>query len=227
MSPQGISSMLSMRIIEKHRGTYPPQYRLTQSTEEEAYEDIPNDVPPQHEDPPTQPLPPSRPVHVAASYAAISEHLTRFQQQTYEPLPPPEYPPLLSYRLLSKTPETRSKNTPEPCSNNDKGPIYEERRLQIEELDEWRTHKPKTHDNPKPHHDKLNISPNQLKVGDKVLLNVANPWIATSEPNGAIPLMILSIFPYEGMRSVNSSHHHDHAPERAKFFLSTGCDKWP
>ena len=45
MSPQGISSMLSMRMIERHRGTYPPQYRLAQSTEEEAYEDIPYDVP--------------------------------------------------------------------------------------------------------------------------------------------------------------------------------------
>ncbi|PPS07046.1 hypothetical protein GOBAR_AA13597 [Gossypium barbadense] len=28
MSPQGISSMLSMRMIEKRRGTYPLQYRL-------------------------------------------------------------------------------------------------------------------------------------------------------------------------------------------------------
>ncbi|PPS02509.1 hypothetical protein GOBAR_AA18153 [Gossypium barbadense] len=45
MSPQGISSKLSMRMIERHRGTYPPQYRLAQSTEEEAYEDIPDDVP--------------------------------------------------------------------------------------------------------------------------------------------------------------------------------------
>ncbi|PPS03109.1 hypothetical protein GOBAR_AA17553 [Gossypium barbadense] len=33
-SPQGISSMLSMRMIERHQGTYPPQYRLTQSIEE-------------------------------------------------------------------------------------------------------------------------------------------------------------------------------------------------
>ncbi|PPS16930.1 hypothetical protein GOBAR_AA03643 [Gossypium barbadense] len=46
MSPQGISSRLSMRMIEKRRGTYPPQYRLAQSTEKEAYEDIPDDVPP-------------------------------------------------------------------------------------------------------------------------------------------------------------------------------------
>ena len=84
MSPQGISSMLSMRMIERHRGTYPSQYRLTQSTEEEAYEDIPDDVPPQHEDPPTQPPPPSRPVHAAASYADISEHLTRFEKQCFQ-----------------------------------------------------------------------------------------------------------------------------------------------
>ncbi|PPS14394.1 hypothetical protein GOBAR_AA06184 [Gossypium barbadense] len=81
MSPQGISSMLSMRMIEKRQGTYPPQYRLAQSTEEEALEDITDDVPPQHEDPPSQPLPLSRPVHVAASYADISERLTRFEQQ--------------------------------------------------------------------------------------------------------------------------------------------------
>ncbi|PPR93014.1 hypothetical protein GOBAR_AA27661 [Gossypium barbadense] len=84
MSPQGISSMLSMRMIEKCRGTYPPQYRLAQSTKEEAYEDIPDDVPPQHEDPPTQPPPSSRPVHAAASYADISECLTRFEQQCFQ-----------------------------------------------------------------------------------------------------------------------------------------------
>ncbi|PPS08601.1 hypothetical protein GOBAR_AA12038 [Gossypium barbadense] len=76
MSPQGISSMLRMRMIKRHRGTYPPQYRLAQSTEEEAYEDNPDDVPPQHEGPPTQPPPPSRLVHTAALYADISERLT-------------------------------------------------------------------------------------------------------------------------------------------------------
>ncbi|PPR88730.1 hypothetical protein GOBAR_AA31955 [Gossypium barbadense] len=75
---------LSMRMIEKHRGTYPPQYRLAQSTEEEAYEDIPDVVPPQHEDPPTQPPPPSCPVHAVASYANISERLTRFEQQCFQ-----------------------------------------------------------------------------------------------------------------------------------------------
>ncbi|PPR87937.1 hypothetical protein GOBAR_AA32753 [Gossypium barbadense] len=92
--------------------------------------------------------------------------------------------------------ETRSKNTLESCSNNNKGPIYEEQRLQIEELDEWWTHKPRTHNKPKPRHEELNISPNQLKVGAKVLLDAADPRIATSEPNEAIPLTVLSIFPY-------------------------------
>ncbi|KAK5771105.1 hypothetical protein PVK06_047280 [Gossypium arboreum] len=46
MSPQVISSMLSMRMIERRRGTYPPQYRLAQSTKEEVSKDIPDDVPP-------------------------------------------------------------------------------------------------------------------------------------------------------------------------------------
>ncbi|KAK5842965.1 hypothetical protein PVK06_005389 [Gossypium arboreum] len=84
MSPQGISSMLSIRMIERHRGTYPPQYRLAQSTEEEAYEDIPDDVPPQHKDPLTQPPPPSRLVHATASYADIFKRLTRFEQQCFQ-----------------------------------------------------------------------------------------------------------------------------------------------
>ncbi|PPR98292.1 hypothetical protein GOBAR_AA22376 [Gossypium barbadense] len=93
-------------------------------------------------------------------------------------------------------PEIRSKSTHEPYSSNNKESIYKERRVQIEELDEWRTHKLRTHDKPKPRHDELNISPNQLKVGDKVLLDAADPYIATPGPNGAIPLMVLSIFPY-------------------------------
>ncbi|PPR92319.1 hypothetical protein GOBAR_AA28354 [Gossypium barbadense] len=43
---------------------------------EEAYEDTPDDVPPQHEDPPTQLPPPSRSVHATASYADISKRPT-------------------------------------------------------------------------------------------------------------------------------------------------------
>ncbi|PPR85226.1 hypothetical protein GOBAR_AA35466 [Gossypium barbadense] len=77
-----------------------------------------------------------------------------------------------------------------------KGLIYEERRLQIEELDEWWTQKLRTLDKLKPSQDELNTSPNQLKVGDKVLLDTADPRITTSEPNEEIPLTVLSIFPY-------------------------------
>ncbi|PPR86742.1 hypothetical protein GOBAR_AA33950 [Gossypium barbadense] len=63
---------------------YLPDYCLAQSTKEEAYEDIPDDVPPQHEDPPAQSPPPSRLVHAAASYADISECLTRFKHQCFQ-----------------------------------------------------------------------------------------------------------------------------------------------
>ncbi|PPS04564.1 hypothetical protein GOBAR_AA16098 [Gossypium barbadense] len=93
-------------------------------------------------------------------------------------------------------PEICSKSIHEPCSNNNKEPIYKERKLQIEELDEWQTEKSRALDRPKPRHDELNVSPNQVKVGDKVLLDAADPHIATSKPNGAIPLTVLSIFPY-------------------------------
>ncbi|PPR90146.1 hypothetical protein GOBAR_AA30538 [Gossypium barbadense] len=91
-----------------------------------------------------------------------------------------------------ETVETISKNAYEPCSNNNKGPIYKERRLQIEELDEWQTQKLRTPDKSKLSQDKLNTSPNQLKVGDKYF----------------------PIWYSRGMRSVNSSHHFDHIEER-------------
>ncbi|PPS13928.1 hypothetical protein GOBAR_AA06650 [Gossypium barbadense] len=41
---------------------------------------------PYHEDPPTQPPPPSRPVHAAASYADISECLTRSSSNVFNDL---------------------------------------------------------------------------------------------------------------------------------------------
>ncbi|KAK5842662.1 hypothetical protein PVK06_005043 [Gossypium arboreum] len=83
MSPQGNSSMLSMRMIEKRCGTYPHQYLLIQSTKEEDPEDITDDVPPRHEDPLSQPPTIHHPVHVAASYSNISKRLTRFEQQCF------------------------------------------------------------------------------------------------------------------------------------------------
>ncbi|PPR89764.1 hypothetical protein GOBAR_AA30921 [Gossypium barbadense] len=77
-----------------------------------------------------------------------------------------------------------------------KGEVVHSDQQWVEELDEWRTQKLRSHDKLKLHHDKLNISPNKLKVGDKVLIDAADPRIATSEPNGEIPFTVLSIFPY-------------------------------
>ncbi|PPR98226.1 hypothetical protein GOBAR_AA22447 [Gossypium barbadense] len=99
--------------------------------------------------------------------------------------------------------EIVTKNAYEQCSNNNKGLTYEKRRLQIEELDEWQTQKLRTPDKLKPSQDELNTSPNQLKVGDKVLLDAADPHITTSEPNEKIPLTVLSIFPYSTVEVIH------------------------
>ncbi|PPS17646.1 hypothetical protein GOBAR_AA02944 [Gossypium barbadense] len=79
-------------------------------------------------------------------------------------------------------------------SSNSKGPIHEDRRLQIEELDEWRKHKPRTPDKLKLRQNKPDTSPNQLKVRDKVLLDAADPHIVTTTPNEEIPLTVLNIY---------------------------------
>ncbi|PPS20482.1 hypothetical protein GOBAR_AA00099 [Gossypium barbadense] len=76
MSPQGISSMLHMRMIERHRGFDPPQYRLARATDQDDPEDINDDIPSFHENLPSQPPPSHRPVHAAASLTEISDHLT-------------------------------------------------------------------------------------------------------------------------------------------------------
>ncbi|PPS01934.1 hypothetical protein GOBAR_AA18732 [Gossypium barbadense] len=127
MSPQSISSMLSMRMIEKRRGTYPLQYRLVQSTEEEDPKDITNDVPLRHEEPLSQPPPPlvyykelqSSSSHrnyklhwerfstTAMSYSTTTIATTRYNillaqdLWTNKPIPPPEYPPSLSSFALA------------------------------------------------------------------------------------------------------------------------------
>ncbi|PPS17730.1 hypothetical protein GOBAR_AA02829 [Gossypium barbadense] len=76
----------------------------------------------------------------------------------------------------------------EPCSRNNREHINEERRLRIEELDEWRVHKPRTHDKPKLRQNKPDTSPNQLKVGNKALLDAADSHIVTTTPNEEFPL---------------------------------------
>ncbi|PPS02897.1 hypothetical protein GOBAR_AA17768 [Gossypium barbadense] len=88
------------------------------------------------------------------------------------------------------------KKVHQPCSKNDRGHIHEERRLRIEELDKWQAHKSRTHDKPKLRQNEFDTSPNLLKVGDKVLLDAADPHIVTTTPNEEIPLTILSIFPF-------------------------------
>ncbi|PPS03932.1 hypothetical protein GOBAR_AA16730 [Gossypium barbadense] len=100
-------------------------------------------------------------------------------------------------------PEMSLKEVHEPFSSNSRGPIHEERRLQIEELDEWRRHKERTHDKPKLRQNKLNTFPNQLKVGDKVLLDAADPYIVTVKSNEEIPSTVHSIFPFD---TVEVSH---------------------
>ncbi|PPR97343.1 hypothetical protein GOBAR_AA23326 [Gossypium barbadense] len=67
---------------------------------------------------------------------------------------------------------------------------------EIEELDEWRAHKARTHDKLKLRQNKPDTSPHQLKVGDKVLLDAADPYIVTTTPNEEIPLTVLSVFPF-------------------------------
>ncbi|PPR97762.1 hypothetical protein GOBAR_AA22905 [Gossypium barbadense] len=118
------------------------------------------------------------------------EQLNAITIQDEEGLVAPELEPGTDHVVKPFVQKTGSKSAHVPCSSNNKGPIYEERTLRVKELDEWRTHKPK------PHLNELNIPPNQLKVGDKVLLDAADPRIATSESIGEIPLMVLNIFPY-------------------------------
>ncbi|PPS14939.1 hypothetical protein GOBAR_AA05641 [Gossypium barbadense] len=95
------------------------------------------------------------------------------------------------------------KEVHDPFSSNGRGPIHEERRLQIGELDEWQTHKPRTHDKPELRQNKLNTFPHQLKVRDRVLLDAADPHIVATTLNEEMPLTVLSIFPFS---TVEVSH---------------------
>ncbi|PPS15638.1 hypothetical protein GOBAR_AA04943 [Gossypium barbadense] len=107
--------------------------------------------------------------------------------------------------FIEPEPESRQETMVNRCQGKEmslKGPIHEERRLQIEELDEWRTHKPRTHDKPELRQNKLNTFPHQLKAGYKVLLDAADPHIVTTTRNEEIPLAILGIFPFSTVEVV-------------------------
>ncbi|KAK5772782.1 hypothetical protein PVK06_049077 [Gossypium arboreum] len=71
--------------------------------------------------------------------------------------------------------EISLKEVHEPLSNNNRGSIHEEGRLQIEELDKWRTYKLRTHDKPKLRQNELDTSPNQLKIGDSLIRCCRSP----------------------------------------------------
>ncbi|PPS16587.1 hypothetical protein GOBAR_AA03983 [Gossypium barbadense] len=89
--------------------------------------------------------------------------------------------------------EVGLKEVQEPFSSCSRGPIHEDRMLQIEELDEWRTHKPRTHNKPKLRQNELNTFPNQHKVGDKVLLDAVDPHIVLTKLNEEIPLTVYNV----------------------------------
>ncbi|PPR81129.1 hypothetical protein GOBAR_AA39585 [Gossypium barbadense] len=99
--------------------------------------------------------------------------------------------------------EMSLKEIHESFSSNSRGPIHEDQRLQIEELDEWRTHKPRTPDKPNLQQNELNTFLNQLKVRDRVLLDTIDLHIVATTLNEEIPLTVLSIFPFD---TVEVSH---------------------
>ncbi|PPS20126.1 hypothetical protein GOBAR_AA00439 [Gossypium barbadense] len=88
------------------------------------------------------------------------------------------------------------KEAHESFSSTSRGLVHEDRRLQIKELDEWQTHKPRTPDKLKLRQNEPDTSPNQVKVGDKVLLDVTDPHIVTTTADKEIPLTVLNIFPF-------------------------------
>ncbi|PPR90617.1 hypothetical protein GOBAR_AA30066 [Gossypium barbadense] len=98
----------------------------------------------------------------------------------------------------------RTKTTETVCYyHKENKDVHEERRLWIEELDEWGEHKLRTHDKSKLRKKKPDTSPNQLQVGDTVLLDAVDPHIVPTTPNEEIPLMVLSIFPFGTMEVIH------------------------
>ncbi|PPS08189.1 hypothetical protein GOBAR_AA12457 [Gossypium barbadense] len=75
--------------------------------------------------------------------------------------------------------EMSLKEAHESFSSNSRGPIHEDRRLQIEELDEWRTYKRRTHDKPKLCQNELNTFPNQLSIFPFGIVEVSHPKFGT------------------------------------------------
>ncbi|KAH1074750.1 hypothetical protein J1N35_027078 [Gossypium stocksii] len=79
MSPQGISTMIHMRMIERLRGVDPPQYRLLHSDSQNDPKDFTDDIPLHHDDPPHPPSSSHRPVSFASILTDLFERFTRFE----------------------------------------------------------------------------------------------------------------------------------------------------
>ncbi|PPS09677.1 hypothetical protein GOBAR_AA10967 [Gossypium barbadense] len=121
------------------------------------------------------------------------------------------------------------KEAHESFSSNSREPVHEDWRLQIEELDEWRTNKPRTPDKSKLRQNEPYTSANQLKVGDKVLLDAADPHIVTTTLNEEIPLTVLSIFPFGTVEAFNvvtrKENHHTSLEEEERSIIFRGSNR--
>ncbi|PPS10849.1 hypothetical protein GOBAR_AA09796 [Gossypium barbadense] len=106
------------------------------------------------------------------------------------------YSPRTNNMVQPTLQEMSLKEAHESFSSNSRGPVHEDRRLQIEELDEWRTHKPRTPNKLSLQQNELNTFPNQLKIKDRVLLDVVDAHIVATTLNEEIHLTVLSIFPF-------------------------------
>ncbi|PPS12610.1 hypothetical protein GOBAR_AA08035 [Gossypium barbadense] len=86
---------------------------------------------------------------------------------------------LVAQHSLQKTPR-ESVTEPQSSLHNENRTNNEERRLQIDELDEWRTYikeKPRIHDEPKRLYHELKDEMNQLKIGDQVNITWLKPYV--------------------------------------------------
>ncbi|KAA3474964.1 Transposon Ty3-I Gag-Pol polyprotein [Gossypium australe] len=75
------------------------------------------------------------------------------------------------------------------------------------DMDEGSEKKPKNHDEePKQRYDEHVMRTNQFKVGDKILLEKADPRISPSklESNGSTLCTVLNVFPYDTVEVTNS-----------------------
>ncbi|PPS18050.1 hypothetical protein GOBAR_AA02524 [Gossypium barbadense] len=124
----------------------------------------------------------------------------------------------------------------EPAPELRQGIVVSQDKGEVVHNNQKLTHILRTHDKPKPHHNELTEAPNQLKVGDKVLLDGADPRIATSEPNGVVHLTVLNIFPYGTVEVIHPKFDTFKAHRRALGRAHTtggdkairyGCATWP